>query len=250
MAIHIDANGTLHHDQAHNFALACPHCQVLSHLSPVSVPSYAQLVAFKPNHVGVVYRCDSCNAPVFLKFPVKMYASNRVELATNFQELERAKEKFGFTHLPEEAESLFREALSCFSAGCFNAFASMCRRTAQSVFTDLGDNGKLRMFDELNDVREMAELDQETFNAVRKVLFGSDAEPRPNIPPMDAYTAGVLLEVMKDLLYQSYVRRGRLQQAMMVRRYFGEDDGKVTPIGSAVGSALGSALGNAGGTKA
>jgi len=33
----------------------------------------------------------------------------------------------------------------------------------------------------------------------------------------------VLLEVIKDLLYQAYVRRGRLQQAMMVRRYFADD---------------------------
>lgn len=239
MGIYIDAGGSLHHDQAQNFALTCPHCQVLSHLSPVSVPAYSQLTAYKPNHVGIVYRCDSCNAPVFLKFAVKVYAYNRVELATNFVELERAKEKFGFTHLPEEAESLFREALSAFSAGCFNAFASMCRRTAQAVFADLGENGKLRMFDGLNDVREMAELDQETFNAVRKVLFGTDSEPRPNFPTLDAQTAGVLLEVVKDLLYQAYVRRGRLQQAMMVRRYFNEDDGKVTPIATAMAGGTG-----------
>jgi hypothetical protein len=234
MAIYIDSTGTLHHDQAHNFALSCPQCQVLSHLSPVSVPSWQQLIAFKPSHVGVVYRCDSCNAPVFLKFPVKIYAASRVELSGSFHELERAKEKFGFTHLPEDAESLFREALACFSAGCFNAFASMSRRTAQAVFADLGDNGKLRMFDELNDIREMAELDQDTFNVVRKVLFGTDAEPRPNFPTLDAESAGVLLEVMKDLLYQSYVRRGRLQEAMMVRRYFNDDtENKVTPISAA-----------------
>jgi hypothetical protein len=241
MALYVDSSGVLHHDQAHNFALACPHCQVLSHLSPVSVPSYAQLLAYKPSHVGVVYRCDSCNAPVFLKFPVKMYASSRIELSTSFQELERAREKFSFTYLPEDAEALFKEALGCFSTGCYNAFASMCRRTAQAAFADLGDNGKLRMFDELNDVREMAELDQDTFNVVRKVLFGTDGEPRPNIPMVDAYSAGVLLEVMKDLLYQSYVRKGRLQQAMMVRRYFVEDDGgKVTSITAAMPNAAGS----------
>jgi hypothetical protein len=232
MPIYIDASGGLHHDQAQNFALACPHCQVLSHLTAVSVPQYAQLVAFKPSHVGIVYRCDSCNAPVFLKYAVKLYAGNRVELASGFTELERAREKFYFTHLPEEAELLFREALACFSAGCFNAFASMCRRTAQAVFADLGDNGKLRMFDQLNDVREMAELDQETFNVVRKILFGTDAEPRPNMPVLEATVAGVVLEVVKDLLYQSYVRRGRLQQAMMVRRYFADESAasKVTPI--------------------
>lgn len=232
MAIYVDSSSGLQHDQAHNFALACPHCLVLSHLTPVSVPQFAQLVAFKPNHVGIVYRCDSCNAPVFLKFPVKMYAANRVELSTSFQELERAREKFNFTHLPEDAEALFREAVDCFSAGCFDAFASMCRRTAQAVFADLGENGKLQMFDQLNDVREMAELDQDTFNVVRKVLFATDAEPRPNMPVMESYSAGVLLEVMKDLLYQAYVRRGRLQQAMMVRRHYSGDgdSAKVTPI--------------------
>lgn len=238
MPIYIDSGGQLHHDQAHNFALACPHCQVLSHLTPISVPQYSQLQTYKPSHVGIVYRCDSCNAPVFLKYAVKMYAPSRVELAGTFHELERSREKFSFTYLPEDAEALFKEALGCFSAGCFNAFASMCRRTAQTVFADLGENGKLRMFDQLNDVREMAELDQDTFNAIRKVLFGGDAEPRPNIPLLDACTAGVLLEVMKDLLYQSYVRKGRLQQAMMVRRYFSEDgDGKVTPIGTPVAKA-------------
>ena len=234
MSIYLDSAGSLHHDQAHNFALACPHCQVLSHLTAVSVPQFQQLVALKPSHVGIVYRCDSCNAPIFLKYPVKMYAGNRIELGTNFQELERAKEKFSFSHLPEDAETLFREALGTYSAGCFNAFASMCRRTAQALFADLGENGKLRMFDQLNDVREMADLDQETFNVIRKVLFGSDAEPQSSMPVLDATTAGVLLETVKDLLYQSYVRKGRLQQAMMVRRYFaGENAHKVTPLSKA-----------------
>jgi hypothetical protein len=231
MSIHLDSAGTLHHDHAQSFALTCPHCQVLSHLTAVSLPQYSQLMAFKPSHVGIVYRCDSCNAPVFLKYPVKTYSSNRVELGTNFQELERAKEKFSLTYLPKDAEALFKEALGSFSAGCFNAFASMCRRTAQAVFADLGDNGKLRMFDQLNEVKEMAELDQDTFNIVRKVLFGTDAEPQSGMPVLDSTTAGVLVEVIKDLLYQSYVRKGRLQQAMMVRRYFAsEADAKVTPL--------------------
>ena len=234
MSIYLDSAGSLHHDQAHNFALACPHCQVLSHLTPVSVPQFSQLVAHKPSHVGIVYRCDSCNSPIFIKYPVKMYTGNRIEFGTNFQELERGKEKFSFTHLPEEAEALFREALAAYSAGCFNAFASMCRRTAQAVFADLGENGKLRMFDQLNDVRDMAELDQDTFNVTRKVLFGSDSEPQASMPALDATIAGVLLEVTKDLLYQSYVRKGRLQQAMMVRRYFAaENAGKVTPLSKA-----------------
>jgi hypothetical protein len=234
MSIYLDAAGHLHDDQAHQFALTCPHCQVLSHLTPVSVPDFAQLSSLTPSHAGIVYRCDSCNAPIFIKYAVKLYGATRIEFGANFQELEHAREKFSFTHLPEGAEALFREALAAYSAGCYNAFASMCRRTAQAVFADLGDNGKLRMFEQLNDVRDMADLDQDTFNMVRKVLFGVDGEASGGLPLLDSTSAGVLLEVAKDLLYQSYVRKGRLQQAMMVRRYFATEAGaKVTPLAKA-----------------
>ena len=235
MTLCIDSGGNFHHDQGAKFALTCPHCQVLAHMSPVSVPGYAPLQTYRPSHVGLVFRCDSCNAPVFLKFPVKLYANSRVELGSDFVELERAPEHFQyFTYLPEEPEILFREALVCFTACAYNAFASMCRRTAQAVFADLGDNGKLSMFDELNNIREFTGLDADTFNAVRKVLFGSDSEPRPNMPALDSYQAGVLLEVLRDLLYEAYVRRGQLQQALMVRRHSAVDAAsKVTPIGKA-----------------
>jgi hypothetical protein len=160
---------------------------------------------------------------VFLKFNAKMYAASRVELSSTFVELERSKEKFSFTYLPEEAELLFKEALACYSAVCFNAFGSMCRRTAQVVFAELGNSGKLKLFDELNEIRDLGEIDPETFNTVKRVIFGGDNDTHPSMPEINAYTAGVLLEVMKDLLYQAYVRKGRLQQAMMVRRFFLEE---------------------------
>ena len=69
------------------------------------------------------------------------------------------------------------------------------------------------------------------FAIVKKVLFEADGPGRPGPPMIDNFQAGMLLEVIKDLLYQAYVRRGRLQQAMMVRRYFAEDTtSKVTPL--------------------
>lgn len=232
MSIYIDSNSRLHHDQEASFALVCPHCQVFSHLTAVSIPQFGQLIAHKPNHVGLVYRCDSCNLPVFLKFPVKIYAGNRVELAPTFVELERPREKFTFTYLPEESELLFKEALSCYAHGNFNAFASMCRRTAQSVFRDLGENGRLKIFDQLTEIRDMAELDADTFNLLKRVLFDTDADSNPSLPMLGGEQSGILLEVMKDLLYQAYIRRGKLQQAMMVRRYFAEESqhSKVTPF--------------------
>lgn len=222
MSVYIDTQSRLHHDQEQHLAVTCPHCQVLAHITPMAVPQYEQLMAVRPTHAGLVFRCDSCNAPVFLKFTIKVYAANRVELASTFVELEHAREKFSFTYLPEYSELLFKEALAVYSAGCFNAFASMCRRTAQTIFGDLGDSGRLKLFDELNEIRDLAEIDMGTFTAVKKVIF--DDEPRALLPTLDPYQAGVLLEVMKDLLHQAYVRKGRLQQAMMVRRYFIDQD--------------------------
>ena len=174
MSVYVDANSRLHHDQERSLALNCPHCQVYSHITAVSVPQFSELVANRPSHVGVVYRCDSCNAPVFLRYAVKVYAANRVEFSNNFVELERAREKFNFTYLPEECEKLFREALACYSTGHFNAFASMCRRTAQSVFNELGENGRLRIFNQIAEARDMAEIDVDTYNVVKKVLFGNE----------------------------------------------------------------------------
>jgi hypothetical protein len=123
------------------------------------------------------------------------------------------------TYLPEEAEELFKEALNCYGAGCFNAFGAMSRCTAQSLFRELGERGKLELFDTLQEIRTLAELDDDTFTALRAVLFGSDSDPWPHQPHIDSERAGVLLEVMRDLLYQTFVRKARLLQAMTFRKY-------------------------------
>jgi len=237
MSVHIDSASRIVHDQEQNLAMVCPHCLVTAHITASAVPKFEDLQAYKPKQVGLVYRCDACLAPIFLRMAVRMYAANRIELAPQFIEVERPREIFAFTHLPEEVELLFKEALTCYSSGAFNAFASMCRRAAQAVFADLGEAGKLRLFDDLNDVRTMAELDTESFARVKSILFGSDSDPRPNPPLLESYSAGVLVEVMKDLLYEAYVRKGKLQQAMMVRRFFvDEKANNVTQIAQALGA--------------
>jgi len=220
MSVYIDSADRLVHEQERGLALTCPHCEVTAHLTASAVPRFSDLQAVKPAAIGVVYRCDACHAPVFLRFQVRMYRANRIELAPQFVQVERPREKFTFTHLPEQVELLFREALACFSAGAYNAFASMCRRTAQAAFADLGEAGKLRLFEELNSVREMAPLDTPTFALARDVIFSTPRESREELPELDGGRAAVVLEVIKDLLYEAYVRKGRLQQALMVRRFF------------------------------
>jgi hypothetical protein len=220
MSVHIDSASRLISDPGQTLAITCPHCEVVSHITPSAVPDFAQLQARKPRQVGIVYSCDACSAPVFTRYAVRMYGPSRVELAPQFTEIERAREKFSFTYLPPQVEALFKEALACFSAGAFNAFASMCRRTAQAVFLDLGEGGKLQIFDELNTSRDLAGLPAETYGKLKVILFGTESDPRPNPPLLDSYEAGIVLEVMKDVLYEAYVRKGKLRQAILVRRFF------------------------------
>ena len=149
MTIQLHRSEGMKSSEDDRIGLECPYCGVFAHMTPQSVPNPARLIRTRPKHVGLVYQCDSCNAPIFLRFAVRKIDTEHVELYRNFVELERPKERFPFSYLPKHTEVLFREALGCYSSNNFNAFASMCRRAAGSAFAALGDGGKLRAFDEV-----------------------------------------------------------------------------------------------------
>lgn len=218
MAITIERNSGIQCQADEQFGLECPYCGVHSHMTPQSVPDFDSLNKAKPKHIGIVYQCDACNAPVFLRFAVKRYGEDSLELYRNFVELERPKERFSFSYLPKPVEVLFREALSCYSHNNFNAFASMCRRAALSAFAAMGEGGKLRAFDEVMMAQDIAEIDDASFAPVKKIIFEQGQEE--NLPFLNHAQSGVLLEVMKDMFYQCFVRRGKLSRAIKVRRFF------------------------------
>ena len=234
MSLYIDSSSQLNHDLDKNLVVTCPHCLAVAHITPSAVPRFAELQLYRPKQVGLVYLCDACHMPIFLRFTVRVYGTTRIELSPQFTEVERARERFSFAYIPEDVELLFREALACFSQGAFNAFASMCRRTAQAMFVELGESGRLRLFDELNEARELANITPEIFAKMKNILFSADSDMRSTLALLDGYEAGILLEVVKDLLYEAYVRKGKLQQAIMVRRFFLEETGShVAPFASA-----------------
>jgi len=218
MAIVIEKGQGIHSELDERIGLECPYCGMYAHMSPQSVPDAASLLRDKPKHVGLVYKCDACDAPVFLRFAVREYKENRVELYRNFIELERPKERFAFSYLPKHTEVLFREALSCYSGNNFNAFASMCRRASVSAFDALGEGGKLRAFEEVMVAQDIAAIDDESFAPIKAVLFG--AGQHEDLPLLNRAQAGILLEVLKDMFYQCFVRHAKLTRAIKVRRFF------------------------------
>jgi hypothetical protein len=221
MTISLDREQGLLTEGGEQIGLECPYCNVHSHMSPQSIPRADELLRDKPSHVGLVFQCDSCKSPVFLRFAIRGFGETRVELSQNYVELERPKERFSFSYLPKDTEVLFREALACYSTNNFNAFASMCRRSAGSAFVALGEGGKLQAFDEVMIARDIASIDDDTFDPIKSILF--DANLDEELPMLNHAQAGVLLEVLKDMFYQCFVRRGKLTRAIKVRRFFVEE---------------------------
>ena len=218
MAITIERNRGIRRQAEEQFGLECPYCGVYSHMSPQSVPEFDDLIEVKPKHIGLVYQCDACHAPIFLRYAIKQFGDDAIELYQNFIELERPKERFQFSYLPKHTEVLFREALACYSNNNFNAFASMCRRAASSSFTAMGESGKLRAFDEVMVAQDIAEISDDNFEPIKQIIFDSSQED--DLPLLNRAQAGVLLEVLKDMFYQCFVRRGKLSRAIKVRRFF------------------------------
>jgi len=223
MTFILDRDQGLLLDDDEQIGLECPYCNVYAHMSPQSMPLATDLLHDRPKHVGLVYQCDSCQAPVFLRFAVKEYFEDRVELYRNFIELERPKERFAFSYLPKHTEVLFREALACYSGSNFNAFASMCRRSAASAFDELGEGGKLQAFEEVMVAQDIAGIDEASFSPIKSILFDSGEEEE--LPVLNRSQAGILLEVLKDMFYQCFVRRGKLSRAIKVRRFFVQEGG-------------------------
>jgi hypothetical protein len=194
---------------------------------PVAAPSFEVLAQSKPKHAGIVFQCAACNEPRFLRAAVRAIGADTIELAPNLVEVERTRERFQYTHLPDGIEQLLRETLDCYSLGAHQAFATMCRRTTRTAVRALDAAAQGRWQDSASDVLRACEVDAVTTHTVESVLFGDEAEP-PTITPDEA---AVLVEVLKDLFYQSYVRTAKLRAAMRVRRFFASETAtNITPI--------------------
>ena len=67
-------------------------------------------------------------------------------------------------------------------------------------------------------------------------MFGTEVKQSPSPAMFDSYEARIVLEVMKDVLYEAYVRKGKLRQAILVRRVFLDETAAnlapVTPVTS------------------
>lgn len=197
--------------------LRCPHCSTQTALIPVSIPRHALLLRFRLTETGIVYRCSSCNKAVFLRFRIESL-TNPALLSDEFEQVTTALEPFEMQYLEGALLEDFQEALTCYANSCWNAFASMCRRCIQSISESLGATGTTKVQAQLEELKSMGITDEETFEQLRAIMLTGHDGAHPHLPALSQERAIVLLQLMKDVLYQLFVRPAKIREADALRK--------------------------------
>lgn len=199
--------------------LQCPHCNTYTNVTLLSIPDYSSLLRFRPKRVGMGYMCNSCKEPIFLKFEIERYelGSFFIQINKSPTQVEFPKINFEFEFIPEPVKNDFIEALSCYSIGALNGFASMCRRTIQSSASEIGAKGKDKVQKQIIEMKELANIDDETFDIIKQIIIDGHDGAHPHLPSLTKERADIMCELIQDVIYQLYVRKGKLKTASELR---------------------------------
>lgn len=200
-----------------HFVIDCPYCNTHTGVSLISAPRYEYLTRFNPKRIGMGYRCDACNEPIFLKFQIKKYG-NPIIVDENPVMVNKPVEHFELSYLPKSVAEDFGEALICYSQNCWNAFAAMCRRTLQSSTQELGTEGSTRVQKQIKDLHEMGVVDDDVFSQLQIIMVSGHDGAHPHLPKLNEERSAVLLELMKDALYQLFIRKAKIEEASRLRQ--------------------------------
>lgn len=160
---------------------------------------------------------QSCNGPVFLRHKV-ISLSNPITLSDQFEHVAGSLEPFEMQYLAGAVLEDFREALTCYANSCWNAFASMCRRCIQSVSESMGAAGTTKVQSQLQELKAMGVTDDETFEQLHAIMLTGHDGAHPHLPSLSPARAEVLLQLMKDVLYQLFVRPAKIREASELRK--------------------------------
>jgi hypothetical protein len=234
VAIYVKNNNDF--EQTEPIVRECPHCGVHAPMVPIATPGFAALKETRPHHTGVAFRCAACNEPRFARAAVRSFGDDRIILSANLVEVERPKEHFQYNYMPKETGRLLREAFGCYAADLTLAFAVLCRHTIASAMRAEPTVSEATFEHLFEDTCRLAEIDHDTRQVLHSALFMNSATPA-----IDADQAAMLIEIVKDMFHQRFVRTSKLRRAIQMRRFFASESdqkstGKASPSPSPLAS--------------
>jgi len=188
----------------------CPHCSVSNPNLPHVWHTTTENHSSRNQRNWKIYKCENCGGLITAYAP---HGKNNVSQIYP----SKISETFDFEYLSGEVLEDFQEALNCYSNNCFNAFAAMCRRTVQSLATQLGSEGKDKVTKQLENLKSLLDIDEETFTILEQIIIAGHDGAHPHLPKLSPQRATVLLELMKDVLYQLYIRKVKIEESIKLR---------------------------------
>ena len=225
--MHLDSSNRLHRGDA--TTMDCPHCRSHAHMHPTATPDFRALRQTRPERTGMVFQCGACGMPVFCSYRIINFDVHRIDLQPLPIDAPRAEERFSFSYLPDGVATFFRNALGCYEHQLLQAFAVMCRMTTEAMINDRGENEKMKCMAQVDEIAELANLTDSEYRDLCTILFDSGTGTLLDAVDLDKGMAAILLETMKDMLHHAYVRRGRLQKTLRMRRYFADPENEQRP---------------------
>lgn len=192
--------------------IRCSVCDTVSRLQLVSMPDPNTTNARGLKEIIAGYACDHCHAAIPLRWSVIAVDGHGVHVALP-EEILIAVEPFDYSYIPEPVTSDIKEALNCLSVKAHNGFAALCRRAIQSTCAHLGAEGTTRVEGQINELKELAELDAETFAALKAIMLGGHDGAHPQLPAVDESRADLLLQLLRDVMFQLFTRPGLIKEA-------------------------------------
>lgn len=189
----------------------CPHCSVANPNLPYVWQTTTENHSGRNKRNWKVYKCESCGGLISAFSPHG--TNNVIQIYPS-----KISETFDFEYLRGDVLADFQEALNCYSNNCFNAFAAMCRRTVQSLATQLGSEGKDKVTKQLENLKSILDIDEETFTILEQIIIAGHDGAHPHLPKLSPQRAAILLELMKDVLYQLYIRKIKIEESIKLRK--------------------------------
>jgi len=191
-------------------------------MHPTATPEFRVLRQTRPERTGMVFQCGACGLPVFAAYRITNFDVHRIDLERVPDITPKADDRFSFNYIPDGVATFFRNALGCYEHDLLQAFAVMCRMTTEAMINDRGENEKMKFMAQVDEIAELANLTDDEYRDLSTILFDTGTGSLLDAVDLDKGMSAILLETMKDMLHHAYVRRGRLQKRLRMRRFFAD----------------------------
>ena len=192
----------------------CPACATVSRFSLTTSPlPSARCEGIKTFVAG--YACDACLAPIAIEWTINSWPDDGPPLVRDPRPVTPLGASFDREGLPPEVGVPLSEAMACWNAGAYNAFAWMCFRAIEAMGDDaLGAGSPSPVCARIDDAMEVLGLPDGWKALVRRVLVQPDGRPRPSLPAINREKATVLSAIVQDLVFELYVRPSRMKNSV------------------------------------